>query len=115
MSAKDFSRGHPRRGQWCFLDGKHVCIASGKATAQHSVAQDPTSGEIVVKQLPAPSAVVTPHADPELYQVDLVDKTGFKTLVILLAKVDRLTPITKREDVPADRLATYLATWHPYA
>jgi len=113
MSANDFSRGYPRNGQWVVLDGKHVGICQGPGTTQHRTEVDPMSGETVVRGLPVPGEVATPLDFGRLVQVDLVDKTGFRTVVQLLVQVSRLDPVTDRAQIPADRLETYSPTWTP--
>jgi hypothetical protein len=56
---------------------------------------------------------VIAKGDPKKCQVDIVDETGFITKAHLLIDVTRLTPVTKREQIPAPRLRTCDPKWEP--
>jgi len=103
-----FSRGMPRIGQWVFLDGKTIGIM---ANYDHGAFK--TVGDVIVHQPQIKPAIST--GDPKKCHVDIVDETGFMTKASLLVDVSRLTPVTRREDIPAPRLKTCAPGWSPRA
>jgi len=93
-------------GQWVLLDNKQVGIFCGMDHGHHKVV-----GEVIVSQ---PTVrVANPQPNPTKCQIDIVDASGFVTTSHLLVDISRVSPVTKREQVPAARLKTCLPTWQP--
>lgn len=114
--AQAFKTGKPRKGQWVWVqkgDKKFVGICVDSDHGHFTTALDPLSGEIVVRQFPPQGAILDFKGKPDVFCVTIVDETGFSDVGTFLIHLDRLAPVTRREDIPAPRLATMRPDWAP--
>lgn len=88
MSAKDFSRGAPRSGQWVVLDGKHLGIACGPDLGHHTL-RFGRDREFHVVAHPAPGTVLK-AIEPAAVEVVYEDGRAVLTDALLVALTGRI-------------------------
>lgn len=112
-----FSRMYPRSGQWVMVDGKRVGVAISPDDGGWKL-----EGDVVVSRdipeldrprrewPPVRANIGTPTGK---WLVEVLYKSGLRVDRHLVIGLDRLTPVMSREQIPAQRLATYDPKWEP--
>ncbi len=143
MAAKDFKIGRPRKGQWVHVevDGKKhlgiVCepdygqweeevettveVDGEKQTVKTKVTKihfrtHPLHDDMAVLEGRLDQVVIPPQATPTgKWLVDMVHPGhALESLGHALVPVERISPVTKREHIPATRLAKAKPDWRPH-
>jgi len=122
MARRDFVRqGHPRQGQWAWLDNSILGIVQGPDHGHYRIQEtlcgNPPKVELEVTAFPHPGRLIVPKdVRADFYRFDVVDpKDGFACQIHLLVHIDRLKPVTRLQDIPKRRRDTCQPGWTPRA